>query len=105
MAVLLDSAVSPRYDELPAVASRIDGMIEANKKRFTASISLNDEAARPLAHKTEELLRRAGFLIAGQKGVYAVFINFDLCGGRPKTTAPWNPPWPLGWSPGTGRPW
>jgi hypothetical protein len=84
MAILLDSAVSPRYAELPAVASRIDGMIEANQKRFTASISLNDEAARPLAHKTAELLRRAGFLVSGQEGVYAVFINFEPHPGQTK---------------------
>jgi hypothetical protein len=77
MAVLLNSGTASRYDELPAVASRIDGMIEANEKRFTASISLNNEAARPLAIKTAELLRRSGFLVTDSQGVYSVFINFE----------------------------
>jgi hypothetical protein len=76
MAILLDSAAAPRYDELPAVASRIDGMIEANEKRFTASISLNDEDAASIALKTAEILRRGGFLLADSGGVYTVFINF-----------------------------
>jgi hypothetical protein len=84
MAVLLDSRVSPRYDELPAVASRIDGMIEANKRRYTATVTLNDEAARPRAHKTAELLRRAGFMVTEAGGVYAVFINFQPNEGSTK---------------------
>jgi hypothetical protein len=77
MAILLNSAAAPRYDELPAVASRIDGMIEANEKRFTASISLNNEEARPLALKTAELLGRSGFLVTDSRGVYTVFISFE----------------------------
>jgi hypothetical protein len=84
MAVLLDSAVSPRYDELPAIASRIDGMIQANRLRFTATVTLNDEAARPLAHKTAELLRGAGFLVTDAGGVYAVLINFEPHEGATK---------------------
>jgi hypothetical protein len=76
MAILLDSAVAPRYDELPAIASRIDGMIEVNEKRYTATISLNDDEAAPVALKTAEILRRGGFLLADSGGVYTVFINF-----------------------------
>jgi hypothetical protein len=77
MAILLDSASAPRYDELPAVASRIDGMIEANEKRYTATISLNDQDAAPIALKTAEILRRGGFLLADTGGVYTVFVNFQ----------------------------
>jgi hypothetical protein len=77
MAVLLDSAAAPRYGELPAVASRIDGMIEANEKRYTASISLNCQDAAPVALKTAEILRRGGFLLADSGGVYTVFVNFQ----------------------------
>jgi hypothetical protein len=76
MAILLNSDTASRYDELPAIASRIDGMIEANEKRFTATISLNDEEAAPVALKAAEILRRGGFLLADSGGVYTVFINF-----------------------------
>jgi hypothetical protein len=77
MAVLLNSAVSSRYTVLPAIVTSIDSAIEANEKRLTASISLNDESARAIALKTAEILRRDGFLLADTGGVYTVFINFE----------------------------
>jgi hypothetical protein len=77
MAVLLNSAVSSRYTALPAIVTGIDSAIEANKKRLTVSISLNDESARGIALKTAEILRRDGFLLADTGGVYTVFINFQ----------------------------
>ena len=74
MAVLLNSAVGPRYTVLPAIVTGIDGAIEANEKRLTAAISLNDESARTLALKAAEILRRDGFLLTDSGGVYTVFI-------------------------------
>jgi hypothetical protein len=62
---------------LPAIVTGIDSAIEANGKRLTATISLNDEAARSIALKAAELLRRDGFLLADTGGVYTVFINFQ----------------------------
>jgi hypothetical protein len=76
MAVLLNSAVSSRYTVLPAIVTGIDSAIEANTKRLTVSISLNDESARTVALRTAEILRRDGFLLADTGGVYTVFINF-----------------------------
>jgi hypothetical protein len=77
MAVLLNSAVSSRYTVLPAIVTGIDSAIEANEQRLTATISLNDEAARSVGVKTAEILRREGFLLADSGGVYTVFINFQ----------------------------
>jgi hypothetical protein len=77
MAILLNSAVSSRYTALPAIVTGIDSAIEANEKRLTVSISLNDESARSIALKTAEILRRDGFLLADTGGVYTVFINFQ----------------------------
>jgi hypothetical protein len=77
MAILLNSAVSSRYTVLPAIVTGIDSAIEANEKRLTVSISLNDEAARTVALKAAEILRRDGFLLADSGGVYTVFINFQ----------------------------
>ncbi|MDR2095503.1 MAG: LPP20 family lipoprotein [Treponema sp.] len=76
MAALLNSASAPRYSALPAVVTAIDGAVEANKKRLTATISLNDKSAAALALKTAEILRSEGFLLADSGGVYTVFINF-----------------------------
>ena len=76
MAVLLNNAVSSSYAALPAIVAGIDGAIEANEKRLTATISLNDESARPLALKTAEILRRDGFLLVDSGGVYTLAINF-----------------------------
>jgi hypothetical protein len=77
MAILLNSAVSSRYTVLHAIVTGIDGAIEANEKRLTVSISLNDESARTIALRTAEILRRDGFLLADSGGVYTVFINFQ----------------------------
>jgi hypothetical protein len=76
MAVLLNSAAGSRYTALPAIVTGIDSAIEANEKRLTVSISLNDESARGVALKAAEILRRDGFLLADTGGVYTVFINF-----------------------------
>jgi hypothetical protein len=76
MAMLLDSSTARRYDQLPAVASRIDGMIAANEKRFTATVSLNDGDAESLARKTAEILMRSGFLVVDSGGVYTASITF-----------------------------
>jgi hypothetical protein len=77
MAILLNSAVGPRYVALNAIVVGIDSAIEANEQRLTATIILNDESARSLALKTAEILRRDGFLLADSGGVYTVFINFE----------------------------
>ncbi|MDR1972100.1 MAG: LPP20 family lipoprotein [Treponema sp.] len=77
MAVLLDSSVSSRYTVLPAIVTGIDSAIEANERRVTVTISLNDESANIIALKTAEILRRDGFLLADTGGVYTVFINFQ----------------------------
>jgi hypothetical protein len=77
MAILLNSVVSSRYTVLPAIVTGIDSAIEANEKRLTVSISLNDESARTIALRTAEILRRDGFLLADTGGVYTVFINFQ----------------------------
>jgi hypothetical protein len=76
MAILLSSAVSSRYATLPAISAGIDSAIEANKKRLTATISLNDESARSIALRTAEILRSEGFLLVESGGVYTVAINF-----------------------------
>jgi hypothetical protein len=76
MATLLSSDAAPRYSALPAIITAIDGAIEANEKRLTATITLNNESARPIAQKTAELLRRADFRVTDSGGVYTVFINF-----------------------------
>jgi hypothetical protein len=76
MAILLNSEAGPRYTVLPAIVTSIDSAIETNERRFTASISLNDESAASVALKTAEILRRGGFLLADSGGVYTVFINF-----------------------------
>jgi hypothetical protein len=78
MAMLLDSAAGPRYAVLPAVLTGIDRAIEANEKRLTATISLNDESAASIALRVAEILRRQGFLLADSGGVYTVFINFQV---------------------------
>jgi hypothetical protein len=77
MAVLLNSTVRSTYVFLPAIVTSIDSAIEANQKRLTATISLNDESARTVALKTAEILRKNGFLLADTGGVYTVFINFE----------------------------
>jgi hypothetical protein len=77
MAILLNSGVSSRYTVLPAIVTGIDGSIEANEKRLTVTLSLNDETARSVALRTAEILRRDGFLLAETGGVYTVFINFE----------------------------
>jgi hypothetical protein len=77
MAVLLNSAAGSRYTALPAIVTGIDSAIEANTKRLTVSVSLNDESARTIALRTAEILRRDGFLLADTGGVYTVFINFQ----------------------------
>jgi hypothetical protein len=77
MAVLLDSAAGSRYTVLPAIVTGIDSTIEANEKRLTVTISLNDESAGGIALKTAEILRRDGFLLSDTGGVYTVFINFQ----------------------------
>jgi hypothetical protein len=77
MAVLLDSAAGSRYTVLPAIVTGIDSTIEANEKRLTVTISLNDESANTIALKTAEILRRDGFLLADTGGVYTIFINFQ----------------------------
>ncbi|GHT74477.1 hypothetical protein FACS1894124_4430 [Spirochaetia bacterium] len=77
MAVLLNSTVRSSYVFLPAIVTSFDNSIEENKKRLTATISLNDESARTVALKTAEILRRDGFLLADTGGVYTVFINFQ----------------------------
>jgi hypothetical protein len=77
MAILLNSASGSRYTVLPAIVTGIDSAIEANEKRLTATISLNDESARAIALKTAEILRRDGFLLTDTGGVYTVFINFQ----------------------------
>ncbi|GHV93384.1 hypothetical protein AGMMS50268_38870 [Spirochaetia bacterium] len=77
MAVLLNSDTRSGYVFLPAIVTSFDNSIEANKKRLTATISLNDESARTIALKTAEILRRDGFLLADSGGVYTVFINFQ----------------------------
>jgi hypothetical protein len=76
MAILLNSASGPRYTVLPAIVTSIDSAIEANEKRLTATISLNDGDAASISLKTAEILRRNGFLLADSGGVYTVFINF-----------------------------
>jgi opacity protein-like surface antigen len=76
MATLLNSEAGPRYTVLPAIVTGIDSAIEANERRFTATISLNDKSAASVALKTAEILRRAGFLLADSGGVYTVFVNF-----------------------------
>jgi hypothetical protein len=76
MAILLNSAAAPRYTVLPAIVTSIDGAIEANERRFTAAISLNNGDAASIALKAAEILRREGFLLADSGGVYTVFINF-----------------------------
>ncbi|GHV82072.1 hypothetical protein AGMMS49991_06300 [Spirochaetia bacterium] len=77
MAVLLNSTARSSYVFLPAIVTGIDNTIEANEKRLTATISLNDESARTIALKTAEILRRNGFLLVDTGGVYTVFINFE----------------------------
>jgi hypothetical protein len=77
MAVLLNSDARSSYVFLPAIVTSIDTTIEANQKRLTATISLNDETARTVALKTAEILRHEGFLLADTGGVYTVFINFE----------------------------
>jgi hypothetical protein len=84
MAVLLNSAAGSRYTALPAIVTGIDGAIEANEKRLTVSISLNDESARSVALKAAEILRRDGFLLADTGGVYTVFITFQANGNETK---------------------
>jgi hypothetical protein len=82
MAVLLNSAAASRYTVLPAIVTGFDSAIEANERRLTVSISLNDESARAIALKTAEILRRDGFLLADTGGVYTVFINFETNGNE-----------------------
>ncbi|GHT70150.1 hypothetical protein FACS1894110_21090 [Spirochaetia bacterium] len=77
MAVLLNSDTRSSYVFLPAIVTSFDNSIEANQKRLTATISLNDEAAHTIELKTAEILRREGFLLADTRGVYTVFINFE----------------------------
>jgi hypothetical protein len=77
MAVLLNSDTRSSYVFLPAIVTSFDSTIEANQKRLTATISLNDESARTISLNTAELLRRDGFLLADSGGVYTVFINFQ----------------------------
>jgi hypothetical protein len=77
MAILLNGAVSSRYTVLSAIAAGIDGAIEANKKRLTVTISLNDESARAITLRTAEILRSNGFLLADSGGAYTVIINFQ----------------------------
>jgi hypothetical protein len=77
MAALLNSDSRSSYVFLPAIVTSFDNSIEANKKRLTAAISLNDESARTITLKAAEILRRDGFLLADSGGVYTVFINFE----------------------------
>jgi hypothetical protein len=77
MAILLNSASGPRYSALPAIVTAIDGAIEANEKRLTATISLNDESAASLALKTAEILRRGGFLLADSGRVYTIGVHLS----------------------------
>jgi hypothetical protein len=76
MAILLNSAAGPRYTVLPAIVTSIDGAIEANERRLTATVNLNDRSAASIALKASEILRREGFLLADSGGIYTVFINF-----------------------------
>jgi hypothetical protein len=84
MAILLNSAAASRYTVLAAISTRIDSTIDANEKRLTVSISLNDESANTIALKTTEILRRDGFLLADTRGVYTVFINFQANANQTK---------------------
>jgi hypothetical protein len=75
IAVLINPGASDHYRGITAVLPRVDSVIDANKARLTASVSINDERFRSLAHRAAEALKNEGFTVTGSGGVYTLEIT------------------------------
>jgi hypothetical protein len=75
IAVLINPGTSDHYRGVTAILPRIDSVIDASKARLTASVSINDERFRSLAHGAAEAVKNEGFAIIGNSGVYMLEIT------------------------------
>jgi hypothetical protein len=75
IAVLINPAAADHYRGITAVRPRVDSAIDANRARLTASVSLNDERFRSLAHRAAEAVKNEGFTIIENGGVYTLEIT------------------------------
>jgi hypothetical protein len=75
IAVLINPGASDHYRGITAILPRVDSVIDANKARLTASVSINDERFRSLAHRAAEAVKNEGFAIIGNGGIYTLEIT------------------------------
>ncbi|MDR1353472.1 MAG: hypothetical protein LBK05_09345, partial [Treponema sp.] len=75
IAVLINPDASNHYRGITAILPRVDSAINANRARLTASVSINDERFRSLAHRVAEAVKNEGFAIVGNGGVYTLEIT------------------------------
>ncbi|MDR2661373.1 MAG: LPP20 family lipoprotein [Treponema sp.] len=74
IAVLINPGASDHYRGITAILPRVDSAIDKNKARLTASVSINDERFRSLAHRASEAVKNEGFAVIGNGGVYTLEI-------------------------------
>jgi hypothetical protein len=75
IAALVNPGASDHYRGITAILPRVDSAIDAGKARLTASVIINDERFRPLAHRAAEAVKNEGFAIVGNGGVYTLEIT------------------------------
>jgi hypothetical protein len=75
IAMLINPDASDHYRGITAIQPRLDSVIDANKARLTACVSINDERFRSLAHRAAEAAKNEGFVIVGNGGVYTLEIT------------------------------
>ncbi|MDR2181618.1 MAG: LPP20 family lipoprotein [Treponema sp.] len=75
IAVLINPGSSDHYRGITAILPRVESALAANKARLTASVSINDERFRSLAHRAAEAVKNEGFAVIESGGVYTLEIT------------------------------
>ncbi|MDR2767002.1 MAG: LPP20 family lipoprotein, partial [Treponema sp.] len=75
IAVLINPGASDHYRGITAILPRVDSAIAASKGRLTASVNINDERFRSLAHRAAEAVKNEGFALIENGGVYTLEIT------------------------------
>ncbi|GHV94579.1 hypothetical protein AGMMS50293_08990 [Spirochaetia bacterium] len=75
IAVLINSGAAEHYRGITAIVPRVDAAIDAAKARLTASVTINDERFRSLAHGAATAVKNEGLAIIEKGGVYTLEIT------------------------------